>query len=390
MTLAGGDPYILIPNNAELALLTPIAGAGRSYPMIIECASAIPSSWPSEGWVTVDQEIFRYTGKAGATLTGCTGEQQDTALIAHGAGAPVGLYVTRDTYWPLVNRCAAMAVYKDSVGASLSIGVKPGFVQCGDLVFNHPGSTSHALTASSTNYVECYVDAAGGVVIAVNTTGWTNDYFPLATVVTDGSDVISINDCRAEVGANPGNQEHALYTIRDEWTVAFGGAPIIAVPLNIYLQKIYFDGPNVRTVNQYEIGIRVLGGAPQLGVVSLALYYSDDFGTTLVYQAGSNADNVPLVGALPTGLLTAVPAGAPFSIRSDRQNVRQWYLAIQGDAAANGEGWQFAGFTTVNTLLAPAQMYPVYDGGASGGINNWPTPIAGPGISTSLFWGKIT
>lgn len=390
MTLAGGDPFLLIPNNAELALLTPIPGAGRAYPMIVECASAIPAGWPTAGWVTVDQEIFRYTGKAGATLTGCTGEQQDTALIAHGAIAPVGLYITRDTYWPVINRASALAVYKLTVTATLTVGVKPGYLQCGDQAFYFAGGAAAGMAPAATSYITAKVNAAGAVVITSNTVGFIQNEIPLATVVTDATNVTSVTDARPH-GGNPGNQEHALYTIRDCWDLGLGAVSPVTIPvaLNIYMQKLYFDSPNISTVSQYEIGISILGAMPQLGLVSAALYYSDDDGATMVYQAGSNVNSVPLVGCLPAGQLV-LPPGAGFDIRSDRQGGRQWYLALQFDAAAVVENWTFAGYGQVNTLLAPTLMYPVYDGGASGGINTWPTPIAAPAPSTVLFWGKVT
>ena len=393
MTLAGGDPFERITNNTQITLLTPIAGGGArgAYPIVIECSTNIPADWPASGWATVDQEIFHYSGKVGATLTGCYGGEQDTAEIAHAAGAYVGLYITRDSYWPLQDAASGLAVYKDSVVAALTFGIKPGWLKCGNGSYFYAGAVGIAVGGPATTYVSAHVNAAGTVTINLSVAGF-GDYYPLAIVTSDATTVTAIEDCRPR-GSDPGNQEFALYTVRDGYeTAGVIIPPAIPAIDTIYFQKLYFDGPNIKNIGEYSVGL-MASGAPAGGLISLALYYSDDGGATMTFLAASNVDSIGL-DLFPTGLVIGT-LGALVASRTDRWNFRQWFLALQGDAAAVGAGYTFAGYSGVNTLLAPLAlpdiMYPVFSEGAphGGGIVTWPTPI-NPIVSQSLFWGKVT
>lgn len=395
MTITGGDPFIKIPNNAVLALLVAIPAVGRVYPMTIEVSATVPADWPTSGWVTVDQEIFRYTGVSGASLTGCRGEQQDSAAITHAVGARVGLYYTRDTYWPVIDSVSALAVYADTVPVALTVRVKPGRLVCGSLAANYEDDKVIAVADNATTYIEAYL-AADTVAYSINQVGWTGDYFPLATVTAAGGRITDITPYSGR-GVDVGNQEHALYTYRD-WHDAtiFGALGFFptgsgSVPLNVYLAKIYFDGPNLKAVNLYDIAIQQLGAMPRAGRVSLALYYSDDNGLNFTFLAGSQTNSIQLSMFAGTGLVTAAPAAPGFKIRSDRQNKRQWFLAFQYDLVTATEAWNMVGMQGINKTagLAPARMYPVFNGGASGGIQMWPAEIAAPPATNYLLWGKV-
>lgn len=83
----GGD----VVDFQELAL----SGDHTSAVTTITCTAAIPASWPTVGYVSIDSEIIKYTGKSGSTLTGCTRGAGSAAPgntpAAHSSLATVGM-----------------------------------------------------------------------------------------------------------------------------------------------------------------------------------------------------------------------------------------------------------------------------------------------------------
>ena len=91
-------------------------------------------------------------------------------------------------------------VYQDAGLTGLNVGVTAirGLMNGAELVY--AGVASQALTASQTNYM--YLNSAGVLTISTSayptygTDSGEDLYYPLATVVCDGSSVTSITDTR--------------------------------------------------------------------------------------------------------------------------------------------------------------------------------------------------
>lgn len=97
-----------IPNSTAT-----LSGAHTDAVTTITLAATVPSSWPTTGAVTIDNEIVKYTGKSGATLTGCTRGTQDTTAAAHSDGATVRFGISKEIINQLIVDLVAIEAQLD-------------------------------------------------------------------------------------------------------------------------------------------------------------------------------------------------------------------------------------------------------------------------------------
>lgn len=91
--------------------------------------------------------------------------------------------------------------YWATPGSGLVLNISAGTANCSSAMVTYAGGTL-TLTASATNYV--YLNTASSCAVAFNTTGFTSQGIPIATVVTSGSAITSITDDRTMQSASGG------------------------------------------------------------------------------------------------------------------------------------------------------------------------------------------
>jgi hypothetical protein len=67
--------------------------------------------FPSNGFITIDTEVIKYTGKTGTTFTGCTRASDGTSAAAHLNAKPVSHYVIAAHHNALKDELIAMTTY---------------------------------------------------------------------------------------------------------------------------------------------------------------------------------------------------------------------------------------------------------------------------------------
>ena len=83
--------------------------------------------------------------------------------------------------------------YWPTAGSNLTLNLAPGTAVCSNVVQTYAGGTL-MLAPSATNYV--YLDPSRSCAPASNTTGFATATIPIATVVTTGNAISSVNDVR--------------------------------------------------------------------------------------------------------------------------------------------------------------------------------------------------
>lgn len=91
--------------------------------------------------------------------------------------------------------------YWPTAGSGLVLNISAGTANCSSTMVTYAGGTL-TLTASSTNYV--YLNTASSCAVTFNTTGFTSQGIPIATVVTSASAITSITDDRTMQSASGG------------------------------------------------------------------------------------------------------------------------------------------------------------------------------------------
>lgn len=95
-----------------------LSGSHNAAVTTITLTAAVPASWPTAGWVTIDSEIIQYGGKSGSTLTSCTRGSQTAmgggAAAIHNDQAVVGLYLTPQQWNQIVAEIIAMQLLMPS------------------------------------------------------------------------------------------------------------------------------------------------------------------------------------------------------------------------------------------------------------------------------------
>ena len=92
-----------IPNSTAV-----LSGAHTDVVATITLTAAPPATWPTKGWVVIDNEAILYTGKGATTLTGCTRGQLDTTAAAHSDAATVRLGLTKGTINQVLEELVAL------------------------------------------------------------------------------------------------------------------------------------------------------------------------------------------------------------------------------------------------------------------------------------------
>ncbi len=77
------------------------------------------TNFPSVGYIVIETEIIKYTGKTGTTFTGCTRGSDGSAAASHATAITVNAYIVADHHNVLMN--AIIAIEAD-ISARLGIG----------------------------------------------------------------------------------------------------------------------------------------------------------------------------------------------------------------------------------------------------------------------------
>lgn len=112
--LASADVGADAPNFPAMTL----SGAHNDSTTTITLTATVLATWPTAGWVLIDSEIVKYTGKAGATLTSCTRGDQGTTAASHSDAASVYPVITKTQYNQIV---ADLIAVENWMGASANI-----------------------------------------------------------------------------------------------------------------------------------------------------------------------------------------------------------------------------------------------------------------------------
>lgn len=115
-------------------------------------------------------------------------------------------------------------VTQNGADPSLTINVGAGYFIFGSTNVTFAGASAQAVTAASTNYVQLKIDGS----LVVNTTGYLGGHIPLATVVTDGTDITSITDTRPFF-TQPETVKGIITSIAYGATIAVGDAVYVNV-----------------------------------------------------------------------------------------------------------------------------------------------------------------
>ncbi len=153
---------------------------------------AATACFPTTGYVTIDNEAIRYTGKTGTTFTGCTRGADGTTAASHTIGSAADQYVIAAYHNIIKDELIAMTTYFLQ-GSQVHITTSTGNFGLGTAT---PGSTLEILTTGSyaADFTKTSADANAW-------TKWTNDARSwLVGVRGDTSDAFAIFDNTA--GAN--------------------------------------------------------------------------------------------------------------------------------------------------------------------------------------------
>lgn len=104
-----------------------LSGAHTSAVTTITLTATVPTDWPTAGAVYINNECVEYTGKSGATLTGCTRGRQGTTAAAQTDGTTVRCGITKGTINQIIEelvvlaRIAAFPAREDLAGGAQTI-----------------------------------------------------------------------------------------------------------------------------------------------------------------------------------------------------------------------------------------------------------------------------
>lgn len=133
------------------------------------------TNFPSVGYIVIDTEIIKYTGKTLTTFTGCTRGSDGSSAASHTTAAIVNAYIVADHHNVLMN--AIIAVETDisarlGIGASSNAIVVPSGVS---FTVNSSGGANFTGSASPNLYISS--TSGSGVQIRFLASGTTAAYF---------------------------------------------------------------------------------------------------------------------------------------------------------------------------------------------------------------------
>lgn len=242
-----------------------------------------------------------------------------------------------------------------AAGVSLNVSIEQGQVWINGVFFSI-AATTLLMTNATTNFV--FVNNAG--VVTFNTTGFPLDGIPLATVVTAGGDITSVNDRRAYLNAGSWTSMSGILTTRGDlltrdatqlvrlgigaagsilradgldpaWTInptiaGYMRLGSVAAPTNVTAGDLTSIRLLVGTDAALPAGVRGYFNLPAAGLVRV------DIDAVQRFQIGTSTVQVGVDGSVPTLTLAA----------QDGVN-EGGQLELMG-AAANTD-WSFDNFT---------------------------------------------
>ncbi len=86
------------------------------------------TSFPATGYITIDSEVIKYTGKTGTSFTGCTRGSDGTSAAPHSSTATVSAFAVADHHNKHSEEITAIATLIGSNGQDLDLsGRTSGF-----------------------------------------------------------------------------------------------------------------------------------------------------------------------------------------------------------------------------------------------------------------------
>lgn len=195
--LAATDLGTPVVNFQELVL----SGDHTAVVTTITLTATVPATWPTAGRVTIDTEVIIYTGKTGATLTGCTRGSEGTTAATHSSAAIVGMYWTADQFNQLAIDLSAVETQLgknftshraggNATGATthdLSLGDTTGYTLTGNVTFTFTNPTAgHYYTFVLTQ------DGTGSRLVTWPTIKWVGGTAPTLSTAASKIDIITV------------------------------------------------------------------------------------------------------------------------------------------------------------------------------------------------------
>jgi hypothetical protein len=156
-----------------------LSGAHTAASSTITVQTTIPATWPTTGFLTIDNEIIKYTSYAGAVFSGLTRGFESTTAAAHNTGANVGLRMTALRWNQIVAETIA-------VQNTLKGNTAADFTLAGDLWVKGPqpwvdvkayGAVHDSVTLNAAAFMAAYnaLPGNGGTIFVPN--GGTADSY---------------------------------------------------------------------------------------------------------------------------------------------------------------------------------------------------------------------
>lgn len=163
------------------------------------------------------------------------------------------------------------------IGPGLLIGIGPGLVWFGGSSVNY-AEAFVGLHAQSTNFV--YLDFSSGLIV-VNLTGFPSNCFPIATVTTGSTNVVSLVDVRPDLisgvgggggGSGPTYRDNEVPTgningVNNIFTLGLTPSPSASVEL--FLNGLLLQQGTDYTLSGFTL---TLSSPPAIGDVLIAFY----------------------------------------------------------------------------------------------------------------------
>lgn len=201
------------PNFPEQGL----SGAHDAVVTTITLTANVPTSWPTVGAVTIDDEIIHYTGKSGATLTGCTRGAQSTAAASHADQARVGFYLTAQG----LNQIIQELIQVTKTGA----GAKGADVASADVL--NIGEDGHYVDVTGTTGITSIEARLAGQIVVLQFDGILTITHGAALVLQGSANLTTAaGDIVAFISEGSGNWREVWRRLAAAAAVAGGGVTV--------------------------------------------------------------------------------------------------------------------------------------------------------------------
>ena len=228
--LALADVFGEMPNFPEMVL----SGAHNNSVTTITLTATVLATWPTVGGVTIDSERITYTGKSGATLTGCTRGAEGTTAASHADQARVGMYLTALQWNQIV---ADLIAVESQLGIDAPLGSRTD-----RWTFNWNASSIAPELTVLNGGTAPKIGAANELQMTTGATGSASVGFRL--LLSSGVGTLGAGNCRRLeiVGAfaNNTNQVGAIY-LTDESVTTVPSATARHLGLRLSNATVYFS-----------------------------------------------------------------------------------------------------------------------------------------------------